>query len=274
MLYVQLDTNWPENPKRLRAGLAASGLHAICLCLSKRNDTDGWIERTTLSIYGADDDLLDVLVAERLLDVEGDRYRPHGWLEQNLSSDAIKVAKAEKSRMANHARWHDGSFESCERCASKRRSSQVDPVGVPVDSSVSHREKAAAAGAGDRRVILEAAADIIAARAADRPSTRNPERTRAAVKAGVISDRYQDAYGWIVANPDGDADELAEFLEPAPVATVHPLDSVAAAQRAAAERTAREREGTVCPNCNDHGIVLNDEGLAVRCNHAALEETS
>jgi hypothetical protein len=133
-MYVQLDVDWPENRKRIRAGLEGAGLHAICLCLAKRSPKDGWVARDTLAIYGADDSLIDRLIALDMLDADGEWVRPHDWLEVNLSSERIRAEKTDKARAANHARWqHPGAYESCEKCH-KPRSSEADPNGVPAES--------------------------------------------------------------------------------------------------------------------------------------------
>lgn len=133
-MYVQLDVEWPGNRKRIRAGLEASAVHAICLCLAKRSSRDGWVARDELGLYGATDEHLDRLVDLELLDADGEWVRPHDWLEVNLSSERIRAEKADKARAANHARWqHPGAYESCDKCH-KPRSSEPDPVGVHTES--------------------------------------------------------------------------------------------------------------------------------------------
>lgn len=137
MLFVQLDANWPDHPKLIEAGLAGAGLHAAALCIAKRLETDGWLPRALLHRQGAGDDLIDRLVALELLDVDGSRVRPHGWLARNPSTADIAVLraiKADAGKKANHTRWkHPGSFENCETC---QPSSDSDPSRTPVGSDV------------------------------------------------------------------------------------------------------------------------------------------
>lgn len=120
MLYVQLDTNWPDHPKIIRAGIEGAGLHAFALCLAKRLEKDGWVERVLLYRYGATDGLIDRLVDLDLLEDGDDRVRPDGWLDRNPSQaaiDANRAMKKEAGRRGNHDRWHRGvSFEQCEKC--------------------------------------------------------------------------------------------------------------------------------------------------------------
>lgn len=72
MLYVQLDTNWPDHHKIIDAGVAGAGLHAVALCLAARS-SDGLVSRGDLIARGATDALIDRLVLLRLLhEVNGD----------------------------------------------------------------------------------------------------------------------------------------------------------------------------------------------------------
>ena len=120
MLYVQLDTNWPDNPKIIRAGWEAAGVHSAIMCLAKRLERDGWVDRALLARMGVSDAVLAVLAAEELIEVNGTQVRPWDWLERNPSQAAIvarRAAKAEGGRRGNHTKWeHPGTYESCPKC--------------------------------------------------------------------------------------------------------------------------------------------------------------
>jgi hypothetical protein len=120
MLYVQLDTNWPDHPKIIRAGIEGAGLHAIVLCLAKRLEADGWVDRAVLYRQGATDDLIGLLCDLDLLEAEEDRVRPDGWHDRNPSQAAIaatRASKKEAGRRGNHNKWHPGvDFEECAKC--------------------------------------------------------------------------------------------------------------------------------------------------------------
>ena len=128
-LFVKLETTWADNPKIIAAGLAGRGLHATALCISKRLETDGWIDRALLYREGADDALIDRLVELALFDSDGTRVRPHNWHDRNPSQDAIDAtrnAKAEAARMGNHRRWkHPGEIADCRICTPEPQVSRI-----------------------------------------------------------------------------------------------------------------------------------------------------
>lgn len=142
MLYVQLDVNWPDHHKVIEVGIEGAGLHAIVLCLAKRQETDGWVHRRMLYRQGATDDLIDRVASCGLLDLDGSLVRPHGWHDRNPSQaaiDAKRASKSEAGKRGNHARHHaPGPYEFCAKChviaGSDRTGSQAsdcDPTSSP-----------------------------------------------------------------------------------------------------------------------------------------------
>ncbi len=122
-LFVKLEVTWADHPKLIAAGLDGRGLHATAMCISKRLETDGWLDRALLYREGADDALIDRLVELRLFDSEGSdgrRVRPHRWHDRNPSQgaiDATRSAKAEAARAGNHKRWkHPKPIAECDIC--------------------------------------------------------------------------------------------------------------------------------------------------------------
>lgn len=232
MLYVQLDVNWPDHPKLIEAGLEGAGLHAVAMCLAKRLESDGWMHRALLRRHGATDALIDLLVDLELFDADGDRVRPHDWLDRNPSQaaiDARRATKAEAAKAGNHRRWgHDGDVTTCARCnpstlvvapcdhTGVAPESHSDPKRSPYTETETEQQRAIppATGPDERRARLAAAASIIGQRAALRPGTRDPERTAAAVAAALTRDRHQDAYAFIASHPACSPEQLAEHLEP------------------------------------------------------------
>lgn len=155
MLYVQLDANWPDNPKIIRAGWEAAGVHAAVLCLAKRLEKDGWVDRAILRRMEATDAVLDRLVELELLDAGNDSVRPHDWLERNPSQGAIearRAARAEGGRRGNHSKWnHPGTYETCEKCQVIATSEQDrSPSDRIPTKSKSEGEVATAIATGDR----------------------------------------------------------------------------------------------------------------------------
>jgi len=130
-LFVQLDTNWPDHPKVIAAGLDGAGLHAAALCLAKRLLTDGVLYRTQLLRLGGTDELIDRLIDLTLLDpVDDQRVAVHDWLDRNPSRGAIGGrlgASRDDGKRGNHKRWgHPGDYESCPRCNPR---SSPTPIG-------------------------------------------------------------------------------------------------------------------------------------------------
>lgn len=123
MLYVQLDVNWCDNPKIIRAGWELAGMHAAIMCLSKRQERDGWVEAIVLRRMGISDDHLAALFAHGLIERESEHVRPSDWLERNPSQAAINAkreAKAAAARKGNHDRWsHPGDVATCPICNPK-----------------------------------------------------------------------------------------------------------------------------------------------------------
>jgi hypothetical protein len=120
-LYVKLDTNWPDNPKVIAAGLDGAGLHALALCLAKRFLSDGVIHRAQLLRIGATDDLIDRLLELGLFDpVDNERVAVHDWLDRNPSRGAIGGrlgAMSLDGKRGNHKRWkHGGDVVACQIC--------------------------------------------------------------------------------------------------------------------------------------------------------------
>lgn len=232
MLYVQLDTNWPDHPKIIAAGIDGAGLHAVCLCIAKRLNTDGWVARALLYRQGADDELIDRLVGLRLLEDGGDRVRPKGWHDRNPSQAAIE-AKREAKRLAarrgNHTRWdHAGEFDACAICnpetagqsqlrsVSDRSESGTDRLSSPQSESetaasdaITTSDPAPAVTAEQRRQrIMEAAMQVAEERAIGRNDI-GPGWIAGAAR-GIASDHHQALHAYLVKNPTASTLELIE----------------------------------------------------------------
>jgi hypothetical protein len=132
-LYVQLDTNWPDHPKIIAAGLDGAGLHAIALCVAKRLGYDGVLHRAHLLRLGGTPEVIDRLVEIGLLDpVDNDRVAVHDWLDRNPSRVGYRGRVGGESgatgrrlapdpsgdgRRGNHLRWnHPGDLDTCPIC--------------------------------------------------------------------------------------------------------------------------------------------------------------
>jgi hypothetical protein len=247
VLYVQLDANWPDNPKVIAAGIDGAGLHAAALCIAKRLDTDGWIARPILHRQGASDELIDRLVGLELLDDNGKGVRPHDWHHRNMSQGAIAAKRAAKKRAAkegNHKRWeHEGSVDECAICYPE---SQViagsDPVRSVCDpnSSPESESKPAASDA------IAPATDALSEK---RRQQRIMEAARIAAEERAIGRDVGE--GWIINATKGIADDHRDALDAHLVA--HP------------EATALELVELIDPPKRTPqktgGVIANDDGV-------------
>lgn len=165
---------------------------------------------------------------------------------------------------AEHFRRSEPMEWVIERPMEQAQEQGVDsPEALDLPPLTCHLSPAANAQPDTRRAVLEAAADLIGAKAAARPTTQNPGATQKAVAAAVCRDRYQDAYAYLAANPAATPAELADHLEPPAGPTSY--DLMGAAQRELADRERRRRDGTACPDCGDNGVILGDNNTATRC---------
>ncbi len=228
MLYVQLDANWPDNPKVIAAGMAGAGLHATAMCVAKRLDTDGWVARPILHRQGADDALMDRLVSLGLLEDGPRGVRPHDWLDRNPSQAAIAAKVAAKKRAAkegNHKRWqHDGSVDDCRICYPEGQVIagcdlvRSDPY--PNSSPESYTEPAASdaiaddftPSAEDRRQRISKAARLLAEEHAIGRDVGEGWIVNAT--KGIAGDHHDFLDAHLLKHPEATDVELMELMEP------------------------------------------------------------
>ena len=238
-LFVKLEVTWVDNPKVIAAGMAGKGLHAVAMCLSKRLETDGWIDRALLYREGADDALIDECIGLDLLEADGRRVRPFGWLDRNPSQgaiDAIRATKADAARRGNHKRWHgDGPIESCEKCqvdrTSDRTGSHPDRKSSPdtdteTDTSTKSQDYSQPDAEPSPPVVDEQSirrtAALVGRSVADSSSAANPVAYAATVTATILTgDDPTDRDRIVAALAAGDTPEtIAAGWVPDPLATV------------------------------------------------------
>jgi hypothetical protein len=73
-------------------------------------------------------------------------------------------------------------------------------------------------------------------------------------------------------HPDATIRELADLADPAPRVTpaaVSPEEVTGLARRRLAEREEKRRGGTACPDCDEMGVVMDDDGVAQPCPKCA-----
>lgn len=146
-LFVKHDVTLLDTERIVVASMAVRGCAWTADLLAKRTEDDGWFLRALLLREGATSTLIDETIAAGLLEADGARLRPVGWLDRNPSQAAIAAkrdARALAGIKGNHERWHAGPFESCTPCQAKKAEviassdsgaiapvSQPDPISSP-----------------------------------------------------------------------------------------------------------------------------------------------
>lgn len=113
--------------------------------------------------------------------------------------------------------------------------------------------------------LLEEACGLLADKhLAWNPSRGNPDRHRAAVVRGKVTDYRSKAAAWHEQNPTGTADELAEHLEPTltRTRTTDAFEAANAAAQAIMDRNDKRNEGECCERCDGTGWLLDNDGAA------------
>jgi hypothetical protein len=136
MPWLKLDDNFITNPKLLSVQATYKALYFWMCGYSAKELTDGVIERPLLPIIaamcGVSDwqDGVNALVAARLLEVDGENYRIHDYLEYNPTRDQVLQDRAEAKERMQKLRSQDVRANTT-RTKPEVRVRLVDPVPVP-----------------------------------------------------------------------------------------------------------------------------------------------
>lgn len=125
--YVPLDVNYQMDDKLMCAGPLAECIYVRALAYSKRATTEGRIRQAHLRVLGAGirhaEKHVAALVEVGLWDPTEDGWYIVGWLNHNLSNDALTEEKARKRALSiagNHKRHHVArgiKDDDCELCS-------------------------------------------------------------------------------------------------------------------------------------------------------------
>jgi hypothetical protein len=115
--WARIDDQMAFHPKMVKAGNEAVGAWARMIAYASAHLTDGFVPRDVALAIAGSKKLLDKMVAERLLDAEGDDYRVHNFLDWNPSGADVKAKRdrerAKKDQQRKRpGRGGDGRFES------------------------------------------------------------------------------------------------------------------------------------------------------------------
>lgn len=115
-LHVQLDVDYQDDPKIIRAGHLGETLYVRSLAKAKRLMNDGIVYREQLDSLAIGLPAKPAALARKLVDVglwktHRDGWQISAWRKRNASAAAIK-AKVDRKKAsaikANHERWHAG----------------------------------------------------------------------------------------------------------------------------------------------------------------------
>lgn len=216
MTYIKLDDTCPDHPSIVGLSDPAFACWVRCLCYASRHLTDGRIPTVAMRTMGTPKAVKELVGRGRLAEVDGE-YEVHGYTERQRTRDQVESQREgwrkrqAKARITPMSQRDNGvSHERVTRPEVEEREEQQQHT--PTVTPAEHR-----------RNLLAAAAAIIGGRAAQRPGVRDPAATTAAVARGVVADRCRDAFAHIAAHPGVTPEQLADHLEPAPVAPTVPV---------------------------------------------------
>lgn len=118
MSWARLDDGYDGNPKMLRLGLTATGLHARAIAYCAQHETDGklpaaWVNAQLAELKPAEQRrLLEALLEANALERNGSGYVIHDFLEYNPSRAELAARRQEEherkaaaGRKGAEARW-------------------------------------------------------------------------------------------------------------------------------------------------------------------------
>lgn len=141
MTWLKIDDRMPEHRKVRRLSHAAFRLHVTLMCLCARDATDGAVTRDdvddvldTRPFRDEDGDaLVDELVERGLLDVDGDGWHVHDYLDHNPSREDVE-ARRQREREKKRAQRARGYANTDRDDAGRFVSPDLSPGDTPGDS--------------------------------------------------------------------------------------------------------------------------------------------
>ena len=289
MTWFKVDDGLHSHPKWLAASPHARALWVTAGSWCASHLTDGHVPKHTLqTLCGRRKDAAELVNLGLWITVD-DGWQFHDWLAFQPSAESV-VAEREAARQRQR-RAREKARES--RRASRRdidRESRVNhtvshgppdptrPDLIQTSSDYSHREGDSPDDDGpksSREPGVETVLAVLATRDLDARVAAKGNVGDTVSWTNAVIDRRRATDGKRIAalvtqRPSLTAEQIADLVEPPQVAQAvngHPLDSIAAANRARTERHLRVARGEGCQACNDTGWTLDDDGNAVECKH-------
>jgi hypothetical protein len=304
MTWFKVDDGLHSHPKWLAASPAARALWVTAGSWCAAQLTDGHVPRNILYLFGSRPGQAAELVRVGLWEENGDGWTFHDWptyqptatevrqeRERKASAGRLGGLASGRARKQNRSNSQPDAEAHAEAGASRLLSELPNPRPDPTrptkdltssNGLTTHRDSPDDDDSGKpppelppivrQAIAILASRDLIHRQSADHlPPVGNPTRWENSAYDRRI------AVAWPLAklveqHPDWTAEQVADFAEPPPIPAqvktkAAPLDGQQAAALAAAERHRRVAHGEACQACADSGFTLNEDGIAVPCNH-------
>lgn len=128
MSWAKFDDAFWSHPKVVRAGNEAVGAFVRMVCYCSQYLTDGAVPAATAREI-ARPKVLERLVEVGLLEVDGDGFRVHGYLERNPSRLQVEAERAAKTQRQN--RWRESRAQEPKTAPNAGNVPRVDASTAP-----------------------------------------------------------------------------------------------------------------------------------------------
>lgn len=128
MSWAKFDDAFWSHPKVVRAGNEAVGAFVRVVCYCSQYLTDGAVPAATAREI-ARPKVLERLVEVGLLEVDGDGFRVHGYLERNPSRLQVEAERAAKTQRQN--RWRESRAQESKTAPNAGNVPRVDASTAP-----------------------------------------------------------------------------------------------------------------------------------------------
>lgn len=128
MSWAKFDDAFWSHPKVIRAGNEAVGAFVRMVCYCAQYLTDGAVPKSTAREI-ARPKIIEKLVEVGLLEVDGDGFRVHGYLERNPSRLQVEAERAAKTQRQN--RWRESRAQEQKLAPFAEKTTSVDASTAP-----------------------------------------------------------------------------------------------------------------------------------------------
>jgi hypothetical protein len=128
MTWAKFDDAFWSHPKTIRAGNEAVGAFVRMVCYCAQYLTDGAVSAATAREI-ARPKVIEKLLEVGMLEVDGDGYRVHGYLERNPSRLQVEAERAAKTQRQN--RWREARAQETKTAPNAGNAPRVDASTAP-----------------------------------------------------------------------------------------------------------------------------------------------